>query len=232
MKTKTLVKKLNLSDEALERVKGAIKSAEEKTSGEIVLAVSAESSDYSFWELFAAMIASLAAAVCAIPFAGKIKAFEEARNWSVSDWTVPAIYVFGSFFLALFLFVLINAIVPLDRFVIPKSYKNKMVSDRAMRAFSECLVFDTRARTGVLIFISYLEKQVRILPDEGIAQKIGPDLWRLIAVGLAEEIGKNNVEAAFCEAVEKCGELLAQCFPADKKDNPDELDNGVVILER
>ena len=232
MKTKTLVKKLNLSDEALERVKQTIKSAEEKTSGEIVLAVSAESADYSFWELFAGMIVSLAAAVCAIPFAGKIKAYEAARNWSVSEWTLPAIYVFGTFFLALLLFVLINAILPLDRLVIPKSYKNKMVDDRAMRAFSECLVFDTRARTGVLIFISYLEKQVRILPDEGIAKKIGPDLWRLIAVGLAEEIGKNNVEAAFCDAVQKCGELLAQCFPADKKDNPDELDNGVVILER
>ena len=49
---------------------------------------------------------------------------------------------------------------------------------------------------------------------------------------LSEEIAKNNAETAFCDAVEKCGELLAQYFPADKDDNPDELDNGVVILER
>ena len=43
---------------------------------------------------------------------------------------------------------------------------------------------------------------------------------------------KKNAESAFCEAIEKCGELLAPYFPADKDDNPDELDNGVVILER
>ena len=54
----------------------------------------------------------------------------------------------------------------------------------------------------------------------------------MIVNGLAEEIGKKNVEGAFCEAVEKCGDLLAQYFPADKDDNPDELDDGVVILER
>lgn len=232
MNSKTLVKKLNLSKEALGRVSQTIKRAEEKTSGEIVLAVAAESSDYSFWELFAAMIASLAAAICALPFADEIRAFDEARNWSANDWTLPAIYVFAAFFLILLFFVLINALVPIDRLVIPKFFKDKMVSDRAMRAFCECSVYDTRERTGILIFVSYLEKQVRVLADEGIAKKIGPDLWRLVANGLAEEIGKNNVEAAFCEAVEKCGDLLAQYFPADKNDNPDELDNGVVILER
>ena len=232
MNSKSLVKKLNLSDAALERIKQAVKRAEQNTSGEIVLAVAAESSDYSFWEVFAAIIASLAAAICALPLADKIKAFDEARSWSTSAWTLPAIYVFASFFLVLLFFVLINLIVPLDRLVIPKFYKDKMVSDRALRAFCECSVFDTRERTGILVFVSYLEKQVRILADEGIAKKIGPDLWRLIAAGLAEEIGKNNVEAAFCDAAEKCGELLAQHFPADKNDNPDELDNGVVILER
>ena len=83
-----------------------------------------------------------------------------------------------------------------------------------------------------MIYVSFLEKQARVLADEGIAKKIGPDLWSLIVNGLAEEIGKKNVEGAFCEAVEKCGDLLAQYFPADKDDNPDELDDGVVILER
>lgn len=232
MNSKTLVKKLNLSDEALERVKGAIKRAEEKTSGEIVLAVTAESDDYSFWELFAALLASFAAAICALPFADEIRALDEALNWTPSDWTLPAIYVFAAFFLILPIFVLINAVLPLDRFVIPKFFKDRVVSRRAMRAFAECAVYDTRDKTGILIFVSYLEKQVRVLADEGIAKKIGPDLWALIANALAEEIGKNNTEAAFCEAVEKCGELLAQYFPADKNDNPDELDNGVVILER
>ncbi len=232
MNTKALIKKLELSEAALQRVSQSVKDAEEKTSGEIVLALAAESSDYSFWELFAALLISLAATICAFPFAGRVRSFYEDLNWTSSEWTLPAIYCFSSFFLVLLLFVLINLILPLDRFVIPKFFKSKAVSERAMRAFAECGVYATREKTGILIFVSYLEKQVRVLADEGISKKIGPDLWALIANGLAEEIGKNNAEGGFCEAVEKCGELLAQYFPADKNDNPDELSDGVVILER
>ncbi len=232
MNAKKLVKKLNLSNEALGRVSQAVKRAEEKTSGEIVVALAAESSDYSFWELFAALLASLLAAICALPLADKIRAFDEAINWTSSAWTLPAIYVFAAFFFVIPFFLLINAILPLDRLVIPKAIKEKAVNERAMRAFLECGVSSTRERTGILIFVSYLEKQARVLADEGIAKKIGPDLWRLIVSELSEEIGKKNTEAAFCAAVQKCGDLLAQCFPADRTDNPNELDNGVVILER
>lgn len=232
MNSKALVKKFNLSKEALERVSKKVKAAESKSSGEIVVAVSAESNDYSFWELFAAVIISLAATICMLPFSERIRAFYESLNWTAPEWYLPAIFVFTSFFLILVLFGLFNLIPALDRMVIPRAFRNKAVSDRAMRAFCELGVCSTRDRTGILIFVSYLERQARILADEGIAKKIGPDLWQLIVNGLSEEIGKNNAETAFCDAVEKCGELLAQYFPADKDDNPDELDDGVVILER
>lgn len=232
MNSKTLVKKFNLSKEALERVSQCIKKAESKTSGEIVLAVAAESDDYSVWELFAALALSLASTIVMMPFADQIRNFYDSFNWAAPEWYLPAIYTFTSFSLVLLFFGLINLIPALDRLVIPKALKERLVSQRALRAFCELGVYATRERTGILIYVSFLEKQARVLADEGIAKKIGPDLWSLIVNGLAEEIGKKNVEGAFCEAVEKCGDLLAQYFPADKDDNPDELDDGVVILER
>lgn len=232
MNSKTLVKKYNLSKEALDRVSQCIKKAESKISGEIVLAVAAESDDYSIWELFAALAGSLAVTIFMMPFAERIRAFYESLNWTAPEWYLPAIYTFTSFFLVLAFFGLINLIPALDRLVIPRGAKNKAVNNTALRAFCQQGVYDTRERTGILIYVSFLEKQARVLADKGIAKKIGPDLWRLIVNGLAEEIGKKNVEGAFCEAVEKCGELLAQYFPADKDNNPDELDDGVVILER
>lgn len=231
MDTKTLVRKLDLSDDALGRIKDSIKKAESKTSGEIVIAVTAESSDYSFWELFAALIVSLAITIAALPFAKAVCAFYESLNWSRPEWYLPAIYGFASFCLILLLFFLFN--IPFfDRIVIPNFFKQKEVSARAMRAFAECGIYSTREHTGILIFISFLERQVRIIADEGIAKKIGSDLWNIIADSLAAELGKKNVEGAFCDAAEKCGELLAQYFPADENDNPDELDNSLVILEK
>ena len=228
MDTKTLVKKLNLSDDAFGRIKDFIKNAESKTSGEIVIAVTAESSDYSFWELFAALIVSLAITIAALPFAKTIRAFYESHNWSSPEWYLPAIYGFASFCLILLFF----NIPALDIIVIPNVFKRKETTARAMRAFTECGIYSTREHTGILIFVSFLERQVRIVADEGIAKKIGDDLWNIIADSLAAEIGKKNIEGAFCDTVEKCGELLAQYFPANENDNPDELDNAFLILEK
>ena len=232
MNSKTLVKKYNLSKEALDRVSQSIKKAESKSSGEIVLALAAESSDYSIWELFAALVVSLLATIVLLPFAENIRAYYESLNWASPEWYLPAIYTFTSFSLILLFFGLFNLFEPLDRLVIPRAFRTKAVSERALRTFCEQGVYATRERTGILIYVSFLEKQARVLADEGIAKKIGPDLWGLIVNGLVEEIGRKNAEAAFCAAVEKCGDLLAQYFPAREDDNPDELDDGVVILDR
>ena len=125
MNARALVKKLNLSQEALERVKQSVKAAEEKTSGEIVLALAAESSDYSFWELFAAALVSLALSLLALPFADEVRDFYESLNWTAPEWYLPAAYLFFAFLLILLLFVLFNLILPLDRIVIPKAFKKK-----------------------------------------------------------------------------------------------------------
>ncbi len=232
MDTKTLIKKLNLSDGELSRINETVRRAEEKTSGEIAVAITAESSDYSFWELFTALMISLAITIGMLPLADNIRIFYEGLNWSSPEWYLPAIYGFTSFFVILVLFFLFNIIPALDRKIIPSFYKRKEVSARALRAFTECGVYSTREHTGILIFVSFLERQVRIVADKGISEKISGDLWNLIADSLASEIAKKNVAGGFCDAVEKCGELLAQYFPADRNDNPDELGDNLIILER
>jgi putative membrane protein len=52
----------------------------------------------------------------------------------------------------------------------------------------------------------------------------------LIADEFAEELKNGNVAEAFVQAILKCGDLLAENFPA-KKENPNELTDGLVILE-
>ena len=48
MKQKTLIKKLKLSEKDFQDIKAAIQNAEEKTTGEIAVAVAPESAHYSF----------------------------------------------------------------------------------------------------------------------------------------------------------------------------------------
>lgn len=75
-----------------------------------------------------------------------------------------------------------------------------------------------------------MEKEVRIIADTGISKKISHDLWQLISDELASDIKAGNATQGFINAIEKCGRLLAENFPARAK-NQNELPDGLVILE-
>ena len=75
-----------------------------------------------------------------------------------------------------------------------------------------------------------MEREVRIIADRGISEKISQDLWNLISDELIENLKKGETTLAFTTAIEKCGALLAENFPNREK-NPNELPDGLVILE-
>ena len=230
MTVKTLLKKLNLSQEDFSDVKNAIQSAEKNTSGEIQVAVTAESASYSFWELlFANVMASIITAAF-IPLANDFRAFYTKLNWqSCPDWILPVFFLCLYFIFVIFFFYVSN--IPFfDRIIIPVFAKKLAVTQRAMRFFAENGVYETKEHSGILIFVSYLEKQVRIIGDKGISAKISDDLWNLIADELAENFHNKKYTEALVNAVSKCGELLAENFPA-QKDDPNELSDSLIILE-
>ena len=80
MKYKTLIKKLKLKDEDFTAIKNAVAAAEAKTTGEIAVAVTAESGRYCFWELLAADFFGMLVLVCMLPFADKILAFASGND--------------------------------------------------------------------------------------------------------------------------------------------------------
>jgi putative membrane protein len=229
MKTKTMLKELHLSQKDFEEISEAVKKAEAKTSGEIETAITAESAHYAFWELLASVCISVLVFAVLLPFAGKINDIYEQLTWTQRIWALPAFYGFVCFATVVASFYLFN-IPALDRVVIPRVVRNASVTRRAMRHFTESGIYETAEHSGILIFVSYMERQVRIIADHGIAVKISPDLWKIISDELAAEIKSGNTKAAFISAIEKCGDLLAQNFPAHEE-NPDELPNGLSVLE-
>lgn len=229
MNTKTVIKKLNLTKEGFEKIQQSVKKAESKTSGEIAVCVTAESSDYSMWEFLAAFVASGICFAVLVPLAGKINALIEKIFWVNKVWYMPLFY--GSAVLITFVvfFWLFN-IPALDRKIIPAEYKSKKVSKKAFSAFAETGVYCTEKHNGILIFVSYLERQVRIVADKGISEKISDDMWQLIADSLVAELKKGNGVDGFCDAIEKCGDLLSEHYPI-QKDDVNELPDGLLILE-
>ena len=230
MKYKTLIKKLKLSDSDFQDIKEAVAKAESKTTGEIAIAVTAESARYCFWELLASNVFAAAVLLVLLPFADKIRMLYRHLYWqNEPGWILPLFFIISCFASVVIAFYVAN--IPLiDRLVIPRSVRKTCVTNRAFRYFTECGIYDTAEHSGILIFVSYMEKQVRIVADSGIAKHISQDLWNLIADELAENLRKGNASVAFKTAIEKCGELLAQNFPSHEE-NPNEFPDGLVILE-
>jgi putative membrane protein len=105
--------------------------------------------------------------------------------------------------------------------------KEHTVRLRAVRAFYEKGLYKTRKNTGVLFFISLLERKVRVLADSGIHEKIGQETLDKFARHISRGIKEGRGCDALCEAIQEAGDLLARYFPITK-DDTDELCNTVI----
>ncbi|MCI0484623.1 MAG: hypothetical protein L0Y78_08575, partial [candidate division NC10 bacterium] len=87
---------------------------------------------------------------------------------------------------------------------------------------------NTRAHTGILILASLSEHRVEVLADRGINEKVQPGTWDEIVRMLSAGLKSGEACAAFCAAIERCGEILAAHFPWPP-DDCDELESKLVI---
>ncbi len=229
MKYKTMIKNISLKESDFEEIKQAVAQVESVTDGEIALAITAESSSYAFWELAAALVTSLALLCCLLPLAPQIYTWLGTIFWAVHPWYLVAFYLTACGITTVLLYFLYN--IPwFDSLVIPRREQLKAVSQKAMRHFAQSGVYCTREHTGVLIFVSWFEREVRIIADKGLHEKISNDMWTLISDEISDCFAKGRVKEGFLLAVNRCGSLLAENFPAHK-DNPNELPDGLVVLE-
>lgn len=229
MTVKYMMKKLGLNREDYAEIEEAVKKAEEKTDGEICVAIAAESSSYAFWELACSVAVALLLFAAILPESDRIYSFLSSHIWGMKPWFMSALCVASCVLVSVLLYFFYN-IPAIDSRVIPQGAKDAAVSERAMTQFAQSGVYLTKNHSGVLVYISWFEHQVRIVADRGIGTKISQDLWNLVADELAENLRSGKTKEAILGVVERCGNLLEENFPATEG-SEDELSNAVVILE-
>ena len=222
--------KFKLKKDDLKKISSAVKKAESKTSGEIVTAIIKESYNYAIYELIFAVITGLTYFIIMMFFVGNIENWLHGIFWDYSIHHLVMFYGFSTF-IAITILYFIGNISNVDRFIVAKKIMQKKVNERAMRHFMESGVFNTKDRTGILIFISILERRVELLADSGINEKIPQGKWQNIVDNIIQGIKKKNVTAHLIESINDCGELLAQHFPI-QPDDVNELSDEIDILEK
>ncbi len=194
-----------------ETIRRAVEAAEAGTAGEIATMVVDQSEGYHEAEVLGAvLVAGLVGVVVCV-------AVHHVTIWSY----IPIV------FLAFYPVRLLFRGFP--RLKLPLVGRRRLVHavrDRAVRAFFEKGLHRTRNESGVLIFISLLERKVWILGDRGINEKIPPHDWHVLAHGLSAGIRGGRACESLCTVIARCGELLAGHFPRspdDVNELPDEV---------
>ncbi|MEW6337384.1 MAG: TPM domain-containing protein [Acidobacteriota bacterium] len=205
------------SPDEVKEIERVVRDAEGGTSGEIVPYVVGRSDPYheAFWRgacLGALALALIAAAV-----------HELGRFWGYGLlWlAVPPLVGAGLGWLA------VAAWPWLRRALLNDGQMDQMVRMRAQGAFLEQEVFDTRERTGILIFLSLFEHRVVVLADSGINAKVRQDEWDSIVAGIAAGIRAGRPGAALAEGIRRCGALLAERRVERRADDTDELSDAL-----
>jgi len=185
----------------LDRIKNAVKTAESKISGEIVPVFVEKSSHYTIANYRAALIGAAAVFFLIVIF----------------DRYVPSLAVYDP--VLIFVLVMLGGFIgamishfvnPVKRLMLSQSYMDLATRKRAQSAFLEEEVFNTRQRTGIMIFISFFEHEVIVMADKGISKVVEQKEWDAIVRKIIENVKMGKITDGIEAAILRCGEILLE----------------------
>lgn len=210
------------SNSDLERIAEAVKIAEGKTSGEIVPFVVERSDAYesALWRGGFALSASV--------WLGIVLWYELSSTW----FSLRLLEILMALFLAQAIGMLLVLFVPAwRRFFAGEDARARAVKQAAQAAFLSEEVFKTRERTGILIFMSLLERRVEVLGDAGINAKVAQTEWEDVVQTIVASMRAQQPAEGLIAAIQKCGALLQRQGVLRRVDDADELSNTLRMKE-
>jgi len=185
----------------LQRIQTAVEMAEKKISGEIVPVFVEQSASYRASYYLAALLGAT------ITFGILVFA---ARYFPLHSITEPAL---------LYLYTILGGALGaaaakyfrgIRKLLIGKKKLAWAAMRRAESAFLAEEVFETRFRTGILIFVSFFERKIIILADKGINSKVDPGIWEELVQGLSHYFKNKKITDGIISTIEQCGSLLLE----------------------
>lgn len=191
------------------RVGEHVAAAELRTAGEIVVVLAERSSAYERQRAAASFAVTLLLAVLAYRFLPEL----------------PALWILCGQAPVLVLVWWVSGRRSLARLIVPSAAQGEAVAARSRQLFLEQGVTETRERSGVLLYLSELERRVELLADRGIHERVGAELWQALVSDVVKAIHEGHAVDGIVHAVDEIGLRLAQHFPPahdDVNELPDE----------
>ena len=200
-----------LTDATKQALSGAVRAVESVCSAELVIAVRPSSGTY----LHADLLTGLAAAFAALAF----------LLWS--PWTFGLAWFVVDPLIAAALGALISSRSPgLRRLLTPGAVRRRQVETAARSVFVEKRIHRTSGRTGILLYISLLERDAAVVVDLGVEPVATTESWKDAVAGIEQAVRAGEDGVAVARRVEALAAVLSPVL-VHCEDDVDELADEV-----
>lgn len=184
-----------LSEEERIRVDEGIEEIERRTGTQIVVAVVERSDSYSElpWKAFALGTSITCFVIFALGFLAPYRA-----SLATGLVAMAGMLAFGG------LCALLTVLMP----GFARLFLSRYRSETEVRQYAESLflkreIFATRARTGVLLFVSLFEGQAVLLPDRGLKDVLTGDAIESVVAPMAASLSRGRAVEALGEGLKR-----------------------------
>jgi putative membrane protein len=196
-----------------ERLRGdiaaAVRRVEESSAAEVVVTVVPRSAGHWDVALAAALAAALLVQGAAVAFYPDASALHVAL-----DSALAALLAVG----------LVRSLPPLERLLLPARAAARRVEAGAESAFCRQGTYRTRARTGLLVYLSLVERRAVLLPDDGVVGALPAEALaslRAQAAGLFRQRDPGRALLALLDLVRRITARHLPRAPDDVNELPD-----------
>lgn len=202
-----------LDDEARAAFQKAVETIEGASSVEVVIAVRRRSARY----LHANLIV------------GALVAFAALAAMLYSEWEFGLLSILiDPFVVGLGAGALVELAPGIKRVLSPRAVRRREVERAARATFVERGVHNTLDRSGLLLYISWLEQEIALVPDSGLARAFAPEAVARAEDELVAAMARGG--AAVAEALTRVCTPFAEAMPHrpdDVNELPDAIDSDM-----
>ena len=202
-----------LGPDDLARLHTDLIAAEERTTGEIVPVIVERSDRHPAASWLAAV--SFVLVGCAL-LATRL------------PWDRPALLILAQAALGAAGFLATRALPDFQRLFVREARATEMAEEQAFQEFHRYGLHRTRGKTGVLLFVSLLERRVVVLADEGIAARVAAEAWSRADAAILGGVARGSLADGLAEGIGVVAEVLAEHFPREEGDR-NELPDRIVV---
>lgn len=202
-----------LDDDARRAFKHAVETIEGASAVEVVIAVRRRSAAYRHANVVVG---------AALAFAGLATMLYSAHPFALSSILVDP------FVVALLGAAAVDVLPEVKRALTSASVRRRHVGRAARGFFVDHGVHNTTGRSGLLVYISWLERQVALVPDSGLAHAVADGVLPRAEAELAAAMPRGG--AAVARVLEALAPELARAMPHradDINELPDDIDSDL-----